>query len=280
MALSVSSIISKTLATTGERFGSLLGIWAAWFGVQILLGIVFFAAVGSAFMGAAMGGGNPAALGGGAIVAIFVFYLLYILVAAAQIGSLCAAASPLQRPGFGDAFNAGIRSAPTMLGVIILLLIAYFVVALAFGIVVAVLSFIGKGAGIIAVVLIVPAAIWALCRLMPIYPVISVDREGNPVAAIRRAWAMTRGNALPIFLALLVFGLAAVALIAILILPVAGSFQSAMMGGAPPFGMLALAGIGFLVLIVLLQIVQGVMMAVIHGDLSGGGSEQLGQAFS
>lgn len=279
MALSVSQIISKTISTTRDRFGSLLGLWAAWFGVQILLFIVFGAAVGSVFASAAMGA-SPAAMGGGTITAIIVFYIAYLLVVAAQMASLSAASSPLQRPGFGDAFNAGIKSAPTLLGVMVLLMIAYFVLALGFGLLAALLSMAGKAGSAVAIIIILVAVFYAACRLAPIYPVVSVDKEGNPLAAIRRAWSMTRGNALPIFLAFLVFSLGVVVMIAILVLPVVGSFQAAMMGGAPPFGTLAFVGIGGLVLFVLLQIVQSVMMAVIHGELAGGSSEQLGEAFS
>ncbi len=66
-----------------------------------------------------------------------------------------------------------------------------------------------QGIGVFGgLILFVIPGLWILSRLSVVIPVL-VDREQDPLAAVRRAWLMTKGRALPIFgmLAVLIAGL-------------------------------------------------------------------------
>ncbi len=59
------------------------------------------------------------------------------------------------------------------------------------------------------------AFVYVMIRISLVAPVVMVDGEGNPIAALRRAWALTRGNAgrLLLFYALLLIGFGIVILL-------------------------------------------------------------------
>lgn len=283
--MDIGLTISRTFSIVGQRFGPLLGLWGVYFGIQIglmlLLGLVLG---GTAMAGLAMGSpetmGSAAAMGGGMILGVFVFYLLYFLTYFAQMASMIAMASPLQRLNFGDAFNVGLRSAPTLLGVFVLFAIAYVVLVIVFGILGAALSMAGTAGVALLVVLIVPAVIYLLCRISIVNSVVAVERIGNPITAISRSWRLTGGKVLAIFAVLLIFGIAAAIVMGLLFVPVFASFSSAMQGGTPPFGSLAFLGIGFLVVGLAITVFMSALLAVIHEQVSGDSGESMTTVFS
>jgi hypothetical protein len=207
MAFSGSKVISQTVSTVTGRLGTLVGVWAAFFAIQIVLFLVMGGMMGGAMFGslmtggAMMEGGNPAALAGlsvGIMVGLFVVYLAYLVIGAASTAAMTAAASPLIRPSAGESIGIGFRSVPTMVGVILLFILVYLLGAIAFGIAAAILGAISEGLALVAIVVAVPVLIWAACRVSIVFPVIAVDRVTGPVAAIRRAWNLTRGHVLQI----------------------------------------------------------------------------------
>lgn len=277
MTTSVGQIYGQTLEIVKSRFGPLVGLWATFVAINIGLFIVFAMVVGvSAFAGAAMQP-DAAAIGAGAILGAILFYIVYILVYCAQSASMTAMASPLQNLSFGEAFNAGIRSALPMLGLIIILMIAYFVVALIVGLVVGVLSMAGSAVAFISMLLVAIGGIYLACRLSTVNAVIAVERVGNPLTALARGWNMTRGNVLTIFLSLLGFGVIAVVLMLLLFSPMiplftAASAMSVDPSAAPPempgIGTMIFLFVGGLIVFVLLGVVGSALMSVIHGELS------------
>jgi hypothetical protein len=277
MQTSVSQILAKTGETVKNRIGGLLGIWGIYFAAQIVLFIVLGVVIGGSLM-AAMGGvgagglggeGAAAGLGAGAILLFILAYLVILLIAAAQSSSMIAFASPLQKLSLGDALNAGIRSALPMLGVMVLLLIAYFICALVVGLVGGILaSVLGSAAGVL-VLLLLPAVLYVACRLCTINGVVAVDGVTNPITAIQRGWAQTRSNALAIFGSIAIFALAALIVGGGLFYSYFTSMMSAAALGQPPsFAGMGLTMVGFLIFSVVMAVIGQALFAVIHAEVS------------
>lgn len=292
MAFSGSRVISQTVSAVTGRLGTLLGVWAAFFAIQIVLFLVMGGMMGGAVFGSLMAGGtmmeggNPDALAGlsvGLIVGLFVLYLVYLVVGAASVAALSAASSPLIRPSAGESVAIGFRAAPTLVGVIFILLLAYLVSVLAVlgvvGLLREIADGLAAGLAVVAVFLIWPVLIWAACRVSIVFPVIAVDRETGPVAAIRRAWGLTRGHVLKIIALFVIYAVAAAILFGVIFALFGGAVAgTAGMGQMPSMGTLAGAGVLFLIASILLALTGAALMSAIHGELAGGG-ESLAETF-
>ena len=254
--MGVSDVLATTMAILRNRGIGLVGIWLAFLVLVIILGAVAFGVIGAGALAAGgmgmSGDGLGAGLGLGMLGAMLVFYLAYILIYMAQSLAMAHYASPLVEPDIGTSFSAGFRGALTMVGVTVLLLIVYFAVALVMGLASAALSSVGDLLGAGFAILILPVAIYLMCRLSILLPVVAVDGVRNPVTAIGRTWALTRGNALAIFLSLLAFVVVAIVVFGVMFVFFAGSMQgleSSMATGAGPgaaiSGMLGGAGMVF-----------------------------------
>jgi len=287
--MGIGQVISDTFGTVKGRFGSLLGLWAIYFAITIVL--TFALGIGMAGVGIAGLStieSNPLAAGGGIIVVMLLFYIGYIFVAMAQYASLILMASPLRQITLGEALGAGWRAAPALFLLMIVLLVGYFAVAMIFGAAGTTLSAGGEAAGGILALLLLPVLVWLGCRLAPLFAVVAVDGVRNPFAAIARCWRLTRGHALSIFLVSLVFGVILTVICGIALLPSIGLLSSladpaalAQSGSvAPAFGGIALLFLGFLVASVLFNLLYCAFMAVIHSTLSGAAGEGAAGAFA
>jgi hypothetical protein len=287
MQTSIGQILGKTGEVVKSRIGGLLGIWGVYFVAQIVLMIVVGMMIGASVFGAMAGlGGDPSAagaagFGAGLIVMIILAYLVILLVVVAQSSSLIAFASPLQRLSLGDALNVGFRSALPMLGVMVLLLIAYFVCALIIGIVMGVLGSASSMLSGLVAILLIPAGIWVMCRICTINAVVAVEGVTNPINAITRGWAQTRSNVLAIFGVMVIFAVALFVVGGLLFMPMFSSMMSASMSGAAP----SFAGMGFsMVLLFLFSIVMTVvssaLFSVIHAEVSGASPAKTSEVFS
>lgn len=266
MTTTVSRIFAETWAILKSRLGPLLGLWGAYFAAQIALFVILGGMMGASMMGAASAGFSG--MGGGSIALIFLLYVAYFLLALAQIGSLTAMASPLRQVSFGEALNIGIRSAVPLLGVLVVLMVAYFVCALVVGGVIGLLSSLGSAAPALALILVIPAVLYLMCRLCLIYAVVAVDRVGNPITAVSRTWILTRDNVLPIFGVMVVFVVAMVIVGGLLLAPMISSFGSVASGGVPNFGSMGFSFIGLFLMSIAISIASSALFAVIHGQLS------------
>ncbi len=281
MDFSVSKIISGTMAIVRERFGPLLGLWAIFFAANIAILLVFGLALGGSILSVSSLE-NPEGLGAGMIVSMIIAYFVYFLVSLAQVGSMNAMASPLQKLSFADALSAGARSAPTLLGAAILLMIAYFICAIALGVLGGLLAMAGKAGTVILLLLVIPPILYLVCRMALIAPVAAVERVSNPVAVITRSWALTKGNVLTIFLTFLVFAVVAFVAVGLLFVPLMGMMASIKNGAAeaPSLGSMAAAIVGVFIVSVLLSIVSATLSAVMHGALSGSTGQASSDTFS
>ena len=291
--MGIGQVISDTFGVVKERFGTLLGLWAVYFGIIIVMFVVFgigLGAVGLAGMAAmgggdAMGEGGILAMGAGMIVFLVLFYLAYILVAMAQYASLISVASPLRQANFSDALSAGWRAAPALLMLMIVLIVGYVAAAMVFSLVAAAFSALGDTAGLVLSLLLVPVLAWLGCRLAPLFAVVAVDGVRNPFTAIGRSWHLTRGHALTIFLASLAFFIILLIVCGLLMLPSIGLLASmadpaAMAEVAPAFGSIALLFLSILVVSALFAILYSAFMAVIHGSLSTASGQGAAEVFA
>lgn len=270
MEFSVSSVIGRTLETFTSRFGPLLGIWALYYVIMLGAGIVFaFAFAGSIASG--MMAQNPLAMGVGMIGTMAVLYIGIIVIALAQQGALIAMGSPLARPSFSEAMGAGLRGVLPLLGVILLYIVAYIAAALVISLLRAML---GSILGVLVLLLVVPGFVYLGCRLIAVFPIIVVERVGNPVTALTRSWALTEGKVLTIFLCMLVFMLAMVVLVGGLFWIFFTQISGLDAGGPPPglgFGIgLFVGGIAISALV---SMISGVYLAVVHAGLDPAGGD-------
>ncbi len=274
MAMSIASTFSVATGLAKRRFAPLLGILASYFLIQIALMGGFFIAMGSSLLpvlaGISPGVQAEAGPGAGFFVGLFVFYLLLILLSAARAGSMCAMATPLRDPGFGDAVATGVRRAPTLLGVFVLLLLGYVIAALLFAILAGVLSLLGAVGAVISVVATVGALFYVVGRLAVVIPVVAVEDIGNPISAIKRSLALTRGYVLKIIGVFVLFGLAAGVLLAIVLVPLVRTVTSAQaLGEMPDLGTMGGSIAGFMIIGVILSIAGAAIQSALHAELSG-----------
>jgi hypothetical protein len=267
-----------------QRFWVLLGMWAVFFAIQI--GGSILLGIGALLMGAAGLAGfgslleDPAAAAGVGIGMIVVFVLLYsayIVLVLAQQAALVTLASPLEEPSFGAAISRGFRSALPFFGVVVLLVIGWFALSFLAG----ALATMGGGSPVgelVRLVLLVPLLVYLGCRLSVLVPVVAVERVFNPIAALRRCWAVTQGKLRSILLALLAF----LAVTLVLLGVPFGILLSLVLNdpvGAESTAAALLPLVFFPVLIVY-SIFAATYVAALHYEVTGGGAEALEDVFA
>lgn len=287
MQTSVSQILAKTGETVKSRIGGLLGIWGIYFAAQIVLFVVLGLVIGGSIM-AAMGGlgaggldgSGAAGFGAGMILMMILAYVLILLIMAAQSSSLIAFASPLQKLSLGDALNTGIRSALPMLGVMVLLIIVYFVGALVLGLVLGLIGAVSTTLSGLIGILLIPVGIYLMCRICTINAVVAVEGVTNPITAIKRGWAQTNSNVLPIFVVLVIFVVALAVVGGLLVVPMFSSMMSAsMMGEAPSFAGMGMTMVLLFLFSIVMTVVSSALFAVIHAEVSGSSPTTTSEVF-
>ncbi len=282
MKVEIGRVFTNSIAIAREQFGPLVGLWGVFLLIQILPIGLIVAAIGGT---AALGGNfesldTPSALGFGIgiILLLFVTYFAYLYLYCVQSAAMAQAASPRTRSGFGEALSGGFRSGLSLFGVFLLFLVGYVIFSFAVGIAQLFVSFLGRfGEGIFGLVSFA-AFVYLACRMAVIVPVVAVDGERNPVNAIKRAWELTEGNVLPIFLVVLIVGVSAMMVGGVFVL-IASGMIFATAAGAPTAGaiiaMFALFGLfggAFAVL-------GAALMSTLHAEVSSSEAEELGKAF-
>lgn len=266
MGLDVGSVLSDTFRMLGRRFWPMLGLWAIFLVVQIVALFVMGGAIGVSGMMA----GGPESMGAGMIVLVVVFYLIFFMINFAQSASLSHMASSLHDPGLGDSLNAGMRSAPTLLGVTVLFMIAYFVVTIPLAMIVALLARAAGGITVLLVLALIPLAIYVTCRLILINQVVSIERIGNPITAISRSWTLTSNNVLPIFAVLVIFGIGSLVLLGVVAAPLFAAVSNAAPGTVPDFAAVGIFSIfGMFIVFVVLGLAWAAVGSAIHAALAG-----------
>ena len=224
MKFSASKALSESFTIFTGRFTAMAPIAVIFALVPLAVFMAFFS---SSFAGLQQNQGNPAAAMQSILAIVGSFSLVfigYMLVRTLGVCALCIAASSRQTPSLGEAIRAGLRAMLPMIGVYLLLIVGYVVVAIVFALTIG-LSFMGlftasaaggqaPGAGsvigvILAGTVIMVAVFYIFTKLSMIVPVIVIDQERSPVKAISRSWSLTRGASFKIFLLLLLIGFGA-----------------------------------------------------------------------
>ncbi len=291
MNVDIGRVLSTTFSMIRQRIWLMLGLWAVFFAISLVYSSVFGALLGATVMGAGMmaAGGldDPLALGGAGLISfisIAVFYVLYLAIGFAQQASMTAMASPIEQPSFGDAmtngFKAGLTSvvllaALTFLGIILVLIASLVVAGLA-----AVNQIVAFAIGLA----MLPLAIWLICRLALILPVVAVDRVFNPITAINRTWAVSRGKVLGIFIILAISLLSALVIIGLPLLAIIGGTiglsglesPDAVAGG---IGAIVIALLIGFPLFLLYQVFSVALVASLHAQVNDRHIDQVTEVF-
>lgn len=267
-----------------ERFWRLLGMWTIFFAIQIggfiALGVlaVLVGTAGMAGLGTLLESPEAATgVGIGMVVTFVLLYAAYMMLVLAQQAALVTLASPQEPAAFGSALGRGFKSAPPFFAITALLLAGYF----GAGVAIAGLERLVGGSAVgdlVTAVLALPLMIYLACRLSVIVAVVAVDEVRNPVRALRRCWALTRGKVGSVLLALLAFGGVTLAIFG---LPFAIIFGVVLDSDAEAStGMAALLPLVFFPVLVLYMIFAAAFSAALHHALTGGGAEALEEIFA
>lgn len=288
--IDIGRVFATAWAMLRQRFWLLLGMVAVFFAIQIVasmvLGIVLAIMGAAGAVGIGAGLDDPAAITGMSIffvLVMVVIYGAYLVLVLAQQAAMVTIASPLEDPSFGNAMARGFKSALPFFVISVILGIGYVALGAVVFALVGVAGF-GGGLtggiiGIVLLLLFMPVMVYLGCRFVVLVPVVAVDQVFNPIAAIRRSWAVTRGRVLGIFLANLVL---AVLTLAVFGVPFGLIFGTAVSGdpasGAPL--LLLLLPFVFLPLIAVYVMFATSYMAALHSEVTGGGSERLEEVFA
>lgn len=280
--VNIADLISGIFTAVRERFLAMLGILLTFFVAQLALMAVFFGMFGlSALTQVGMAEAAPPSFGAAFLIGIFLMYFLFIALAACRAAAMNYAASPLVQASFSDALAAGIRSIPTLLGVMVIFFLAYLGGVIALVIVGAITAMLGKGAVVLLGIAIFCGAIYLASRLCVIAPVVAIDRVSNPIRAIERAWSLTQGNVGTILVTIVVLAIGSAVLLGLAFAPMLGQLM-AMGPNAVPSAMAGMFGasmIGIFLVGLVLSLVWEALFAVLHAQLSDRGAEVSSDVF-
>ena len=220
--------------------------------LAVIAGVFFFlpyAALAIALPGmgdleAAQASGNLDAMMGAINDLYASYWWVYLILAIVQGTGLLAMLALVRRranPTVGEALSTGVKSVPTYIAAQLLQTALFAIVA---GLLIGVGAVTGLPAlavlgGVIAFVVVC----YIVTKLSLAAPVIAIDGELNPIRALQRSWALTRGNSIRLFFFYLLL-LAAFVVLSIVISLVLGlafaiaGEQAALLGEAVISGLL------------------------------------------
>lgn len=199
-------------------------------------------------------------------------FLLAVIVQWLGTLSMLALLTDRGRPTVGEAIRTGARLLPTLVG-------AQLLFSCATGLLLLIPAALGAAgspaAGILAGLLAVVLWIYLFIKLLLVSPVIAIERQLNPIAALGRSWQLTKGNSLRLFLFvfLLVVAFFVVAGVASIIVGLVLAFASADIALVGDAIASALVEAGFSVIMV-------AALAAIYRQFAGPAPETVGQTFS
>ena len=215
-----------------------------------------------------------------------VIYLLSLIITFAQQASMTTMASPLARPTIGEAIKVGLKSGLTFLALVIMLIVAYFIFALIAALMVLMFAAISPSLGVVFGILLIPIIVYLLCRFYLVLPVVAVEREFNPITAVNRAWGLSKGNVLGIFLVLLIVVVSAIVVLGIPFFLVFGSLLSlasdpaSLSTATESMGAMMFGFTLFVPLFLVYQLFSVALGASVHAAVSGLSNEELNDVFA
>lgn len=289
--IDIGRVFSTSFAVMRQRFWLLVGMWLVFFAIQIgasmVMGIV--TVVMGTTSALAMGEGleDPAAIasmGIGMIAFFALFYAAYIAIVLAQQAAMITLASPLEQPAFGAALIRGFKSVLPFLGLLVLLIVGYFVLVLGVAVVAGGLTLASPDAaavvGVVMLVLFFPVLIWLGCRLSVVIAVVAVDEVYNPVAALRRSWAVTKGKVIGILLVLIGSVAMAFVIVGVPVLLFIGAAAGSENNPEAAVGIVLFGLLLLLPMFIIYTAFTAAINAALHAEVTDGGAEKLEDVFA
>jgi hypothetical protein len=175
-----------------------------------------------------------------------------------------------RRPTVGEALKAGLAGLLPAIGFYLIMCVAIFVIAMVIGIAGAV------SAGLVAllILLFVVVAVYVMIKFSLVLAVIAIDKVSNPITAMSRSWALTKGNSFRLFgfflLIVVVYMVVSIVVATVvgLLVAIAGSSVALMVNG-----------IVSSILGTALTVVFVAVVAATHRQLSGISGPEVGETF-
>lgn len=196
-------------------------------------------------------------------------FLAVGLAQAAGTFALLALLTDRARPTVGEALGFGVKALPTYLATQILTGLGFAVVFALVIVLAQPLPVVGVLAGLLAMV----GALYAMLKLSLVSPVIGIEQQMNPLAAMKRSWRLTKGNSLLILAFFLLLGVAVLVISA-----VAGLVLSAFTLLGDDVGLIV-GALGNGVVTMAVVVVMVAALAAVHRQLAETGGE-VGETFA
>ncbi|MFN4114256.1 MAG: hypothetical protein ACK4GD_09980 [Sphingomonadaceae bacterium] len=270
---------NDAIATLTANFSLLAILGGVFFFVPSLLMFIAMPDMMSAMMSPNMDPTDMEAMVGNLGAGFFGTYLLVFLATLVGYVAMIALLGDSSRVSVGQAIGTGFKALLPLLAITIILVVAYFVIALVLGLVFGLLAAgVGQASGGAAGALIFVMAIglfvgilWVLTRLSMITPVIAIEGTMNPFTVLGRTWAMTRPAQGRLFLFYVVLFIAymVIALVTFMII------------GAVTAAVGAMSVMGFVngVIGAIVAMLFSAIFVAIYNQLAGPSSTNLGATF-
>ncbi|MEO5964960.1 MAG: hypothetical protein ABIR11_05800 [Candidatus Limnocylindrales bacterium] len=166
-----------------------------------------------------------------------------------------------QQVGLVEALSAGARRLPVLIGLYLLLVVA--VIGIAIAVTLAFLLILQAGPIgalllVLVVLAIIPVAFYAEARLTVILPVVVLEDQG-PIDSVRRAWRVTKGSVLLLFVGLILISLVAA-------ISTWGASMLLLFSDSR-----VVAGVALVLATMISAPLSGIWMTLAYGDLTGRG---------
>ena len=283
MQFSAGRAFSEAFQLLGSRFGMLVGIWLTFF-IGLIAVFAMFGGALVAMIAQAGSGLSPGAVPGSNLFAgmgasILLFYVLYLAILFAQQIALSRASTGRNEDSFAVALGAGLRGTLTMLGVMLL----YMIAGIGGGIVVSLLM-----AGIIAAtqsagisfllsLLLLLGFFYLFARLCLVLPLVAIEEVRNPFSAIGRAWKLTAGSSVKVALTWALVLIAVMVVYFVVFMVTVGFPSPQTLAGGP------MQSIGFFIVMIVLGLSVGLYMVTLttalYNQLSPSSAELTAEAF-
>lgn len=233
---------SEATAKLSANFSLLAILGGVFFFVPSLLMFVAMPDMMGALMSPNMDPSDMEAMMANLGPTFFGAYLLILLASFVGYVAMIALLGDNTRVSVGEAIGIGFKALLPLLAIMIILAIAYFIIALLFGLVIGLLAAAvgqastGAAAGLtfILVIAMLVGVLWVLTRLSMITPIIAIEGTMNPFAVLSRTWSLTKPAQGRLFLFYVVLFIAYI-VIAVVLFMVIGLLAAAV-GGTSVLG--------------------------------------------
>lgn len=254
MQFSASKAFSQAFQMLGSSFGRLVAVWLTFFAGIIALAVAFSGMFVSMMQASLAAGGTGFAAGQSPFAAfglsMVLFYLIYFGVIFAQQLALSRASTGRPEDTYSVALNAGLRGTPTMMGVLLIYIVAGIVGGIVISLIMAAIVAAAQSAlvSVLLGLVLILGFFYLLARLSLVLPIVAIGEERNPITAVATAWRLTTGSSLKIMVIWILAIVAACVLYFVALMATIGIPGAAGPGAIPGAGaMIAL----FLVMTVL-----------------------------